>query len=99
MSTKTKLGALVAAVALLLPLSACGGNPTSGGGTGDSSSPAIVIGSANFPENQLLGNMYYGAELQADGLIVEVISAFYIRIRTKHIVGHQPKRPVQLSPC
>ena len=58
MTTKTKLGALAAAVALLLPLSACGGDPTSGGGTGDSSSPAIVIGSANFPENQLLAEMY-----------------------------------------
>ena len=58
MQSKTKIGAVVAAVAMLLPLSACGGDPTSGGGTGDSSSPAIVIGSANFPENQLLAEMY-----------------------------------------
>ena len=28
------------------------------GGTGDASSPAITIGSANFPENQLLAEMY-----------------------------------------
>ena len=53
----TKLTA-AAAVAAILPLSACGSDPTSGGGTGSSSSPAITIGSANFPENQLLAEMY-----------------------------------------
>ena len=34
MPRKTKLGALAAVVAAMLPLSACGGDPTSGGGTG-----------------------------------------------------------------
>jgi osmoprotectant transport system substrate-binding protein len=82
MSTKTKLGALVAAVALMLPLSACGGNPTSGGGTGDSSSPAIVIGSANFPENQLLAEMYAQA-LEAKG--VKVTRKFNIGARELYL--------------
>jgi osmoprotectant transport system substrate-binding protein len=82
MSTKTKLGALVAAVALMLPLSACGGNPTSGGGTGDSSSPAIVVGSANFPENQLLAEMYSQA-LEAKG--VKVTRKFNIGARELYL--------------
>ena len=69
MPAKTKLAAAAAAVAVLLPLSACGGDPTSGGGTGDTSSPAIVIGSANFPENQLLAEMYAQA-LEAKGVKV-----------------------------
>ncbi|MEO5709447.1 MAG: ABC transporter substrate-binding protein [Nocardioidaceae bacterium] len=55
---KSKLAAAAVVVAAILPLSACGGDPTSGGGTGDASSPAITIGSANFPENQLLAEMY-----------------------------------------
>jgi osmoprotectant transport system substrate-binding protein len=58
MLSLTKIGTVTAALAVLLPLSACGGDPTSGGGTGDTSSSAIVIGSANFPENQLLAEMY-----------------------------------------
>jgi osmoprotectant transport system substrate-binding protein len=82
MSTKTKLGALVAAVALLLPLSACGGDPTSGGGTGDSSNPAIVIGSANFPENQLLAEMYAQA---LEGKDVKVTRKFNIGARELYL--------------
>jgi osmoprotectant transport system substrate-binding protein len=82
MQSKTKIGALAAAVAMLLPLSACGGNPTSGGGTGDSSSPAIVIGSANFPENQLLAEMYAQA-LEAKG--VKVTRKFNIGARELYL--------------
>lgn len=58
MLRKNKLTAAAVVLAALLPLSACGGDPSSGGGTGDSSTPAITIGSANFPENQLLAEMY-----------------------------------------
>ena len=58
MLSLTKIGATAAALAVLLPLSACGGDPTSGGGTGDTSSSTVIIGSANFPENQLLAEMY-----------------------------------------
>lgn len=82
MQSKTKIGAIAAAVAMLLPLSACGGDPTSGGGTGDSSSPAIVIGSANFPENQLLAEMYSQA-LEAKG--VKVTRKFNIGARELYL--------------
>ena len=57
MPTKTKLAALATVVAALLPLSACGGDPTSAGGSGGDSS-TITVGSANFPENELLAEMY-----------------------------------------
>ncbi len=56
MPSKTKLLALAAVVATVLPLSACGGgDPTDTAGSGSST---IVVGSANFPENQLLAEMY-----------------------------------------
>ncbi len=82
MRSKTKLAAAAAAVAMLLPLSACGGDPTSGGGTGDSSSPAIVIGSANFPENQLLAEMYAQA---LEGKDVKVTRKFNIGARELYL--------------
>ncbi len=68
MPTKTRLVALAAVVAAIVPLSACGGDPTSGGGSGDSST--IVIGSANFPESELLAEMYAQA-LEAQDVEVE----------------------------
>jgi osmoprotectant transport system substrate-binding protein len=53
----SKLVALAAVMAAVLPLSACGGDPTdSGGSSGDSTS--ITVGSANFPENELLAEIY-----------------------------------------
>ena len=55
MPGKTKLAAVAATVAVLLPLSACGGNPTTAGSSGGSST--ITIGSANFPENELLAEI------------------------------------------
>jgi len=82
MFSTTKIGAVAAAVAMLLPLSACGGNPTSGGGTGSSSSPAIVIGSANFPENQLLAEMYAQA---LEGKGVKVTRKFNIGARELYL--------------
>ncbi|NUR06617.1 MAG: ABC transporter substrate-binding protein [Nocardioidaceae bacterium] len=63
-----KLMALAAVVAAVLPLSACGGDPTAGGGTGDKST--IVIGSANFPENELLAEIYAQA-MEAKGVEVQ----------------------------
>jgi osmoprotectant transport system substrate-binding protein len=68
MPRKTKLVAVAAAAAMILPLSACGGDPTSAGGSGDSSS--ITIGSANFPESELLAEMYAQA-LEAKGMKVQ----------------------------
>ena len=68
MTRKTRrLVALAAVVAAVLPLSACGGDPTAGGGSGDSST--ITIGSANFPENELLAEIYAQA-LEAKGVKV-----------------------------
>ncbi|HEX5561575.1 MAG TPA: ABC transporter substrate-binding protein [Nocardioidaceae bacterium] len=68
MPSKTKLAAVAATVAVLLPLSACGGNPTTAGSSGGSST--IAIGSANFPENELLAEMYAQA-LEAKGVTVQ----------------------------
>ena len=79
---KSKLAAAAVALAAILPLSACGGDPTSGGGTGDASSPAITIGSANFPENQLLAEMYAQA-LEAKG--VKVTRKFNIGARELYL--------------
>ena len=68
MPTKTRLVALAAVLTAIVPLSACGGDPTSGGGSGDSST--IVIGSANFPESELIAEMYAQA-LEAEDVEVE----------------------------
>ena len=56
MLRNSKLMAAAAVAAMLLPLSACGGDPTKSTGSGSSST--ITIGSANFPENELLAEMY-----------------------------------------
>jgi osmoprotectant transport system substrate-binding protein len=79
---RSKLTAAAVVVAALLPLSACGGDPTSGGGTGDASSPALTIGSANFPENQLLAEMYSQA-LESKG--VKVTRKFNIGARELYL--------------
>jgi len=78
----TKLAATAAVMAAVLPLSACGGDPTTGGGTGDSSSPAITVGSANFPENQLLAEMYAEALEAKD---VKVTRKFNIGARELYL--------------
>ncbi len=64
-----------ATTAVLVSLTACGGGgdplaePTGGQGTTAASAGPIVIGSANFPENELLANIYAGA-LKAKGINV-----------------------------
>ncbi|MGE3285119.1 MAG: ABC transporter substrate-binding protein [Pseudonocardia sp.] len=63
--------------ALLLAVTACGGgggDPLSGGGsTGAAGADApIKIGSANFPENVLLAQIY-GQALQAKGIAVDIL--------------------------
>jgi osmoprotectant transport system substrate-binding protein len=65
---RTMLGGLAAATSLVL--AACGGsgassNPLSGGG----SKGSVVVGSANFPEDELLAEIYIQA-LQAKGIKV-----------------------------
>lgn len=82
MLRKSKLVAVAAVVATILPLSACGGDPTSGGGSGSGSSSTITIGSANFPENELLAEMYAQA-LEAKG--VKVSRKFNIGARELYL--------------
>ena len=68
MPIRTRLTAAAAVVAVLLPLSACGGDPTTTTATsGDSST--ITVGSANFPENELLMEIYAQA-LEAQDVTV-----------------------------
>ena len=79
--TRTRLTAVAAVVAVLLPLSACGGDPTSTtASSGDSST--ITIGSANFPENELLAEMYAQA-LEAQD--VKVTRKFNIGARELYL--------------
>jgi osmoprotectant transport system substrate-binding protein len=61
-------------VALALTLAACGGGGNGGGGnplnqTSSAAAGAVVVGSANFPESQLLGEVYAQA-LEAKGIKV-----------------------------
>ena len=73
---RTKLVLALTASAALFSVAACGsssgGNPLStntAGGSSTSASGSIVVGSANFPENQLLAEIYAGA-LEAKGVKV-----------------------------
>ena len=56
---------LLVTASLMLPIAACGGgNELKNGGSsssGDKSKPSLTVGSANFPENVLLGEIYAGA--------------------------------------
>ena len=62
-----KLVALSATAALALGLTACGGDP----GEGDkAAADTIVVGSASFPEAEILGEIYYQA-LDAGGVKVD----------------------------
>ncbi|TQL66199.1 osmoprotectant transport system substrate-binding protein [Nocardioides albertanoniae] len=73
MSRRTRTTAyLLAAIAVAGSLTACGGDPLDSGsdsGSG-SGSDTIVVGSANFPESELLMEMYAQA-LEAEGVKVE----------------------------
>ncbi|HZG91339.1 MAG TPA: ABC transporter substrate-binding protein [Pseudonocardia sp.] len=71
--TRPALAAVTAAAALALTACGGGGDPLAGGGSGETGgAPAetIVVGSANFPENQILAEIYAQA-LQAKGVTVE----------------------------
>jgi len=62
-----KLIAVTATAALGLALAACGGDPTEGD---ESASDTITVGSAQFPENEILAEIYAQA-LEAGGVKVE----------------------------
>ena len=69
MSRRTRTTAyLLATVAVASALTACGGDPLDSGSDGGGDS--IVVGSANFPESELLMEMYSQA-LEAEGVTVE----------------------------
>jgi osmoprotectant transport system substrate-binding protein len=75
MMKRTKIAFAVTAVATLLGVAACGsgsGDPLAAGGTSAAKADAgtIVVGSANFPENALLAEIYAGA-LSAKGVKVD----------------------------
>ena len=64
---KTRLTVVLAVAALGLGLSACGGDPTGGE---KSATDTITIGSADFPENEIIAEIYAQA-LEAKGVKVE----------------------------
>lgn len=64
----TKLSAAVLATAVGFSLTACGGDPTDSGAESDAGT--ITIGSAAFPESEILAEIYAQA-LQAKGIKVE----------------------------
>jgi osmoprotectant transport system substrate-binding protein len=64
---KTRLTALFAIAALGFGLSACGGDPTEGE---KSATDTITIGSADFPENEIIAEIYAQA-LEANDVKVE----------------------------
>ena len=65
--TRRGLGGLAAGLGVALALSACGGgtpldSPSTSAGTGSADSGApLVVGSADFPESQVIGEIYAGA--------------------------------------
>jgi len=78
---RTKAGLLGAALATVMALAACGsssGGSPLGGSAGGSSAPTdtIVVGSANFPENVLLAEIY-----------AEALSAKGVKVSTKLNIG------------
>jgi osmoprotectant transport system substrate-binding protein len=63
----TRVAALITAVLVATVIAACGsGNPLGGGGTGGT----VVVGSANFPESELLMEIY-AAALRKAGIEVQ----------------------------
>jgi osmoprotectant transport system substrate-binding protein len=78
---KSKLVAVAAVAAMALPLSSCGGDPTSTTSSGGGSS-TITIGSANFPENELLAEIYAQA---LEGKDVKVNRKFNIGAREVYL--------------
>lgn len=64
----TKLGAAFAVTALSVALSGCGGDPTSD--DTKSASDTITVGSAGFPESEILAEIY-GQALEAKGITVK----------------------------
>ena len=70
---RTRIALALTASAALLAVASCGSGSdplASGGSTGKAGAGTIVVGSANFPENALLAEIYAGA-LSAKGITVK----------------------------
>ncbi|MGO4435691.1 glycine betaine ABC transporter substrate-binding protein, partial [Paenarthrobacter sp. RAF9] len=69
--TRRGLGGLAAGLGVALALSACGGSPLASPSTsapsGSAAGGSLVVGSADFPESQVIAEIYVGA-LNAAGL-------------------------------
>ena len=94
--TRMKKGIwLLLAACLALVVAACGGddalksNDSSSSG-GDKGKPSITVGSANFPENVVLGEIYAGA-LTAKKF--NVSKKLNIGARAAHLLGAGARRP------
>ena len=70
MKNRTKLIRAIPALLALLVLAACGNVGDSGGSEGGGGGPTITVGSKNFPEQYILGELYAQA-LAANGFSVE----------------------------
>jgi osmoprotectant transport system substrate-binding protein len=85
---KRVLAGVATAVAAALTLTACGGGDPlaedSGNDSGSGSNESIAIGSADFPESQLLAEIYAQA-LEAEG--VSVTREFDLGSREKYFTG------------
>lgn len=73
MMNRTRIALALAASAALLAVASCGSSSdplASGGSTSAAGAGTIIVGSANFPENVLLAEIYAGA-LSAKGVTVK----------------------------
>jgi osmoprotectant transport system substrate-binding protein len=72
MMTRTKIALALTATAAMLAVASCGSStdPLATGSTARADAGSIIVGSANFPENVLLAEIYAGA-LTAKGVKVE----------------------------
>ena len=69
---------IATAVAAVMLLSACGGDPLTGGGNNPAPTDTIVVGSANFPESRLLSEIY-----------AEALSAKGVKVSKKPNIGNR----------
>lgn len=78
----TRMVAVLTAILTTVALSACGGGGDPLNQDSEAAGDSIVVGSANFPENQLLAEIYAQA-LKAKG--VKVTTKLNIKIGRAHV--------------
>lgn len=67
LTTRRAILGAAAGLSVALAVTACGGDPLGESSTGEGSNDSVVVGSANFPENAILAEIYAGA-LNAAGV-------------------------------